>query len=179
VQKAHLSATLILFLTIALRPGVSKPRVIPPSAFPDLPAAIVQKLTARGCQIPQVQRRKRNNVIQGSFIKPWQTDWAILCTTKKVTELLLFPNGSSDQILTIASFRNGFAKWEISPMAAHDFPKEWLPKEGSLQLDHDGISSFAEFGYQEDGCLYCYSADGKVLYFDHGQWTEVSGVIVN
>jgi hypothetical protein len=157
----------------------AKPRLLPPSAFSDLPAAVVQELTGRGCQIPQLQRGKRNNVIQGAFLKAGQTDWAVLCTTKKITELIVFSNGSSDQAMTIASFSNGFAKWAISPMAAHDFPQEWLPKDGSLQLDHDGISSFAEFGYRQDGCLYCYSANGKVLYFVQGKWTEVSGVIVN
>lgn len=118
-------------------------------------------------------------MIQGSFLRPGQADWAVLCTTKKLTELLVFENGSADQVAVIASFSNGFAKWAISPMAAHDFPQEWLPRDGSLQLDHDGISSFAEFGYRQDGCLYCYSADGKVLYFDHGKWSEVNGVIVN
>jgi hypothetical protein len=103
----------------------------------------------------------------------------VLCTTKKLTELLVFENGSADQVEVIASFSNRFAKWEIRAMAARDFPKEWLPKDGSLRIDHDAISSFAEFGYRQDGCLYCYSADGKVVYFDHGKWTEVSGVIVN
>jgi hypothetical protein len=136
-------------------------------------------LQTRGCQIPQIQRRKRNNVIQGSFLKSGQTDWAVLCTTKKLTELLVFENGSADQVVVIASFSNGFTAWSISRMSAHDFPQEWLPKDGSLRLDHDGISSFAEFGYREDGCLYCYSAEGKVLYFNQGRWSEVSRVIVN
>jgi hypothetical protein len=103
----------------------------------------------------------------------------VLCATKRITELLVFENGSADRVVAIASFSHGFAKWAISPMAAHDFPKEWLPKDGSLRLDHDGISSFAEFGYREDSCLYCYSAEGKVLYFNQGRWSEVSGVIVN
>ena len=179
MRTGILGTRLILLLTLALQPGESKPRLLPPSAFPDLPLGIVQKLQERGCQIPQIQRRKRYNAIQGSFIKSGQADWAVLCTTKKVTELLVFPNGSSDQVMMIASFHNGFSKWAISPMAARDFPKEWLPKDGSSPLDHDAISSFAEFGERQDGCLYCYSADGKVLYFDQGQWSEVSGVIVN
>ena len=166
-------------MAISLRPAAAKPRFLPPSAFPELPPAVLQALQTRGCRIPQIQRRKSNNVIQGSFIKSGQTDWAVLCTTKKLTELLVFENGSADQVVVIASFSKEFAKWSISPMAARDFPQEWLPKDQSLQLDHDGIGSFAEFGYRQDGCLYCYSADGNVLYFDHGQWIKVSGVIVN
>jgi hypothetical protein len=178
VRKENLGAILIL-MAIGLCPAAAKPRLFPPSAFPELPPAVMQALQTRGCQIPQIQRRKRDNVIQGSFFKSGQTDWAVLCTTKNLTELLVFENGAADQVVVIASFSNGFVKLAISPMAAHDFPQEWLPKDGSLQLDHDGISSFAEFGYRQDGCLYCYSADGNVLYFDHGQWIKVSGVIVN
>jgi hypothetical protein len=153
--------------------------VIPPSAFPELPAAVVQKLTERGCQIPQLQRRKRHNVIHGAFLKPGQTDWAVLCTTKNLTELLVFPNGSPEQPMVIASSRHGFFKWAISPMPARDFPPEWRSKDQPLQLDHDAIGSFVEFGDPEASCFYCYSAEGKTLYFDNGKWIEISRTIVN
>ena len=155
VRKGNIGAVLILS-AISLSTAGAKPRLLPPSAFPELPPAVIQTLQARGCQIPQIQRRKRDNVIRGEFLKSGQTDWAVLCTTKKLTELLVLENGSADQVVVIASFSNGFAKWTIGPIAAHDFPKEWLLKDGSLPLDHDGISSFAEFGYRVDGCLYCY-----------------------
>jgi hypothetical protein len=118
-------------------------------------------------------------VIQGSFLKAGQTDWAVLCTTKKITELLVFEIGSADQPTTIASFRNEFSGCVVSPMAARDFPPEWLPKDKLLTLDHDAIGFVVEFGDCEAVCLYCYSAQGTTLYFNQGQWVKMSGVSVN
>ena len=81
--------------------------------------------------------------------------------------------------MVIASSRNGFSKWAISRMDARDFPADWLSKDHPLRLDHDAIGSVIEFGDRVDGCLYCYSAEGKTWYFANDQWIEVSGVIVN
>ena len=140
----------------------------------------MQTLQVRGCQIPQIQRRKRNNVIQGSFLRPGQTDWAVLCTTKKITELLVFENESADHVTVIASSPNGFYKWTISPITAQDFPDDWRSKNKKpLHIEHDSVNSYIEYGDPDAGCFYCYSAEGDVLYFDQGQWIKAADFIAN
>src|ERR1700677_2421506 len=93
---------MVLFFTAGRSLLEAKMRSLPPSAYPELPSAVVDELERRACQIPQIQRHKRSNVIQGEFIKPGQSDWAVLCTTKQDTVLLVFENGSERQPMEIA-----------------------------------------------------------------------------
>jgi hypothetical protein len=66
-----------------------------PSAFPELPRNIRQELERRWCTIPQVwEDRKPHNVIRGEFTRNGQTDWAVLCSVKRVSSILIFRNGS-------------------------------------------------------------------------------------
>jgi hypothetical protein len=66
-----------------------------PTAFPELPGTVVQELKRRGCTIPQEAfAKKPGNVIQGQFAKVGQTDWAVLCSVKGVSTILVFWNGS-------------------------------------------------------------------------------------
>src|SRR5437773_8891389 len=75
-----------------------------PAAFPELPANLVQELQRRGCTIPQETfSKKRNNVIKGEFAKPGQTDWAVLCSVKGVSTILVFWNGSEKNPASLAS----------------------------------------------------------------------------
>jgi hypothetical protein len=66
-----------------------------PTAFPELPGNVVRALQGRGCTIPQeAYTKKRHNVIRGEFAKPGQIDWAVLCSVKGVSTILVFWNGS-------------------------------------------------------------------------------------
>src|SRR5437773_4814742 len=68
-----------------------------PAAVPELPANLVQELQRRQCTIPQeAVQKKPNNVIKGEFARPGQTDWAVLCSVKSVSTILLFWNGSEN-----------------------------------------------------------------------------------
>ena len=77
---------------------------LPPSAFPDLPAAVARGLRKRNCTIPQESfaAKKRSNVIRGEFARRGQTDWAILCSVNKVSSILVFWNGSEKNPAVIA-----------------------------------------------------------------------------
>ena len=66
-----------------------------PTAFPDLPENLEAARQRRGCTIPQVPMIDgRHNVIRGEFLKPGQTDWAVLCSVGRVSSILVFWNGS-------------------------------------------------------------------------------------
>lgn len=67
-----------------------------PSAFKELPIAIVKKLEARGCTIPQVAQWPRpHNLIRGAFARNGQMDWAVLCSKEGKSNILVFWGGAA------------------------------------------------------------------------------------
>lgn len=74
-----------------------------PTAFPELPGNVSRELRRRGCTIPQeAYSKKPNNVIKGEFAKAGQTDWAVLCSTRGVSRILVFWSGSEANPAAIA-----------------------------------------------------------------------------
>ena len=69
-----------------------------PSGFPGLPASLVRRLENLGCTVPQTYEPSKvpQNVILGSFRRPGQHDWAVLCSRRGVSAILVFWNGSPD-----------------------------------------------------------------------------------
>jgi len=98
MRRTILLAALVLMLTAGVRQSSAKIRQLPPSAFPELPTNLVEELHRRECQIPHVQKRKRGNVIHGEFLKPGQADWAVLCSMKKYTSLLVLGMDRSSKL---------------------------------------------------------------------------------
>ena len=91
--------------------GRTPPDPLPPAAIRDLPVAVAQELRSRGCRVPN---KDSINIIRGEFFKPGQVDWAALCSTKKSTSLLVFPDGSTEQIAVLQTTPKAFSKWSIS-----------------------------------------------------------------
>jgi len=80
---------------------------LPPTAFPELPRKVVRELQRRGCSIPQEAfTKKPNNVIKGQFARPGELDWAVLCSIKGVSTILVFWNGSDKNLAAIAPFED-------------------------------------------------------------------------
>jgi hypothetical protein len=76
---------------------------LPPSAFPEIPRNVATELQRRGCSIPQEAFTKnRHNVIKGQFARLGQVDWAVLCSIKGVSTILVFWNGSEKNPAAIA-----------------------------------------------------------------------------
>ena len=74
-----------------------------PVAFPQLPKAIIKSLQKRGCRIPQADEiSKPHNVIRGQFANPKQNDWAILCSRKHNSSILIFWNASTVSVSELA-----------------------------------------------------------------------------
>ena len=76
---------------------------LPPAGIPQISPNVVRELQHRGCTVPQETfSNKPNNVIRGEFAKPGQTDWAVLCSVKGVSTILVFWNGSETSPAAIA-----------------------------------------------------------------------------
>ena len=69
-----------------------------PAGVKELPAEFVEKLTVRGCTIPQFDSgegaegvgAEPNNVIHGEFTRRGQEDWAVLCSNGKTSTIVIF-----------------------------------------------------------------------------------------
>jgi hypothetical protein len=75
-----------------------------PSDFPNLPPELRTELEHRGCTIPQPYNAggQKKNVITGAFTSPVQNDWAVLCSHEKLSAILVFPGGRSNQVAKLA-----------------------------------------------------------------------------
>jgi hypothetical protein len=119
-----------------------------PTAFPELPRNVVRELQSRGCTIPQPYTDRRANVIRGEFVKPGQTDWAVLCSTQGSTSLFVFWNGSATNPVELANYpdnpgridlfiRSVGRKFIMDHYRAYGGPKP-------PPIDHQGIESGGE-----------------------------------
>jgi hypothetical protein len=72
-------------------PKAGEAKTLPPSAFPELPKTIRKRLETLGCAVPQVAgEAKPQNVVHGSFARPAQTDWAVLCSRAGKSSIFIF-----------------------------------------------------------------------------------------
>lgn len=150
---------------------------LPPTAFPELPRVVVPELQRRGCTIPQTAYTKKpHNVIKAEFAKPGQTDWAVLCSVKGVSTILVFWNGSEQNPAAIAPMEDrnylqglggdqyGYSRG-ISPVEK-DFIMGHYHAYGGPKpppIDHQGIDD----AFIEKGSV--------TWYFHNGTWLKLSG----
>jgi hypothetical protein len=67
-----------------------------PKEFPTLPNHILEKLTTQGCTIPQsLENNSPHNVIHGEFGNTGQKNWAVLCSRKDTSSILIFWGGQA------------------------------------------------------------------------------------
>ncbi len=79
------------------RDAESKIQRLAPAAFKELPIDFVSELERRGCTIPQPHREAvyalPRNVLSGQFAAKGQQDWAVLCSRKGTSAILIFWGG--------------------------------------------------------------------------------------
>jgi len=150
---------------------------LPPAGFPQIPSNIVRDLQRRGCTVPQETfSNKPNNVVRGEFVKPGQTDWAVLCSVKGVSTILVYWNGSETRPAAIAALEDrnfiqgitpakvGFSRG-IAPVGK-DFIMRHYDAYGGPKpppIDHQGI---------DDAFIEKASV---TWYFEGGKWLKLTG----
>jgi hypothetical protein len=153
-------------------------RRLPPDSFPQLPVAIRSALAARGCSVPQSFTSERpHNAIAGSFARPGQQDWAVLCSHHDSSSIFVFCASADARSPTEfarapdAGFLQGIGRGRIgysrllavaSPAQIRVYAASFggpLPKV----LDHDGV---------ED--VFAGKAS-TVSYLEGGRWLALTG----
>jgi hypothetical protein len=152
---------------------------LPPSAFSMLPAPVVGELQRRGCTVPQEafsNSKKPNNVVTGHFARPAQIDWAVLCSIKGASSILVFWRGSAENPADLARAEDkgflqglggdkiGFSRG-IGPVDSSFILERYRAYGGPKPppIDHQGIDD-----------AFLGKASG-VHYFFNGKWLQLTG----
>ena len=151
-------------------------RRLAPAMFAALPRPVRVDLERRGCTIPQVWYQKTpGNVISGHFRTPTATDWAVLCSVKGVSTILVYFKGRADSVAELGSAPDknylqsvgdgkigysraiGVVDSSVIRSAYEDGGAELPP------LDHEGIDD----AFVEKASV--------VWYWYQGKWLQLSG----
>ena len=108
-----------------------------PILFPELPKGVVRKLQSMGCTIPQAKEiSARHNVIKGHFKRPKQTDWAVLCSRRGVSAIIVFWGGSANSTSQIARARDAGFLQTIDGNGTIGFSRSLLAVDKSYIVEH-------------------------------------------
>jgi hypothetical protein len=160
---------------IAGRPAPYIIRHLPASSFPELPAAIQERLTRRGCLIPQTYEAHRpENVVHASLERRGSSDWAVLCSAHGEVSLLVFLGSGEVEAAVLATVPEtsrlqmhamsdvlGF-NWAIDAATPEQIHEAQLDMHHPPpRVEHDGLADSA--------------VDGKTVYrfLKNGAWTVV------
>ncbi len=150
---------------------------LPPRTFRQLPTAIVERLEARKCLIPQYHYNKTpHNVIRGSFTGAKRNEWAALCSRRGTSSILVFSADSAKLVAEISAAKDGLYLQEdgqgrpyysrVISAVGKDYILKYYEAYGGLKpppITHHGINdAFAEKA-------------SFVRYFYRGIWLELQG----
>lgn len=145
---------------------------LPPSAFKSLPTEIRTELEKRGCRVPQLYGdRPPHNAVQGHFIGTVRLDWAVLCSRKGTSAILVFqseppakvwriaPKPDFDFLQTIGQRKIGFSRQlQVASPARIRTYFVYTAEKAPPPLSHDGIDDVFE------------DKASTVHYFARGTW---------
>jgi hypothetical protein len=153
-------------------------RHLPVSSFPQLPAAIGNLLTERGCMIPQTYEAHRpENAIHGSFEKPGSSDWAVLCSAHGTASLLVFFSSAPEKpsVLATSPETNRLQVHDLTGVLGFNWgidaatPERVREAQSGMEprpprLDHDAVAT----SVVEHRTVYHYYAKGAWSLVDTG-----------
>ena len=150
-------------------------RSLPPSAFRELPAALVANLEQRGCTIPEISRQpEKSNVIQGEFFAGGQPGWAVVCSSGGFSQVLVFRSPTDREPVQFNRIKNPDcegATWDCgfwlgiytaSPERIRYYQRSFNAPEPP-PLDHDGVD------------IAAVGKASSIRYLHNGEWLTLQG----
>lgn len=148
-----------------------------PGDFRQLPAAVRRDLDRRRCLIPQAPSKPApHNVIAGSFIATGSRDWAVLCSVKGESRVLVYRAGRAAKVdslgvkkdsLFLQLGESGVPEFsrKLDVTTAKSIADRAKGREGPKlpALDHDGI---------DDGFA---GKASTTRYYSRGRWIALPG----
>ena len=150
-------------------------RRLDPSAFPQLPTAISSYLRQRGCGVPQVFGADRpGGVIQGRFTSNTQVDWAVLCSVRRLSSILVFRGGSIARVDDLARLEDSTFLQVVGRENVVGYSRTIRVATPARIRSHSGNSTGVRVDH--DGIEDAFVGKGSTLwYWDDGRWRELPG----
>lgn len=176
-----LSAILVLLWQDQSTFAKTQIRRLPPKDFRQLPAAIVESLEARGCLIPQTWRnRTPHNVIRGSFISAQHHDWAVLCSRKGTSSILIFREDSAKLMAEIGAAKDEGFLQDVDGKGTSGYSRAISAVNQDYILEHHRRSGgpkpppINHEGHEGIDDAFVEKAS-VVRYFHRGKWLLLQG----
>ncbi len=153
-------------------------RRLPPKNFRQLPTAIVEGLEARKCLIPQIWHNKTpHNVIRGSFTGAKRDEWAVLCSRRGTSSILVFRADSAKLVAEIAAAKDEAFQQDVDGRGTLAFSRAISAVGKDYILEHYksyGGPKPPPISHQGINDAFVEKAS-VVRYFYRGKWLELQG----
>jgi hypothetical protein len=151
-------------------------RRLAPTAFPQLPAWVQRKLEERDCLIPQAwNAHAPQNVVSGAFTAAAMREWAVLCSVRGVSQILIYRAGPRNTAQLVDSLQRsqdetwvqsiGDGRWGYSrllQLVPRTRVRHWREDVDGNRIpqpvDHDALSQ-----------VFLEKA-AEAFYFTAGRW---------
>ncbi|MBC7772268.1 MAG: hypothetical protein H7210_07230 [Pyrinomonadaceae bacterium] len=154
----------------------------PPDSFPDLPKAVRDSLVNRGCQIP-TPGPHRANVITGAFTAKGAVEWAVLCSVRDTSQILIMNASTGTVVDSLKRSRdsgwiqgNGNNTWLFSRFISV-VPMSQLNVVPADTTSDDGVVYYGAFlpkPIDHDGINQAFiDKASTTFYFAQGRWIGV------
>lgn len=147
---------------------------VAPTYYLGLPSAVRDALDVRGCTVPQTWGEVwPSNAVRGHFVGASSDDWAVLCSIRGSSSILVFSRGKVVASLArspdrqhLAGILPGRAAFErhidrIAPRAIRDYCRAF--EQQCPPIRHDGIEDSPKSNVSE------------IRYFDGAKWIVLQG----
>ena len=151
-------------------------RRLKPSDFPELPDPVVAVLNTQRCTIPQPDSKGKRNVIHGTFFTADEQSWAVLCSSRGRSYILVFRDGNDRSPEKIAN-REESAYAGGTPDGPAWFQREIRPVGGEFITAH-----YRAYGGPKPPPIRHQAIDDAFLekasitwYRHNGKWLQLQG----
>ena len=149
-----------------------------PAAFPNLPAGIRSELERRGCTIPQpFTATTPANAIKGRFMSANRTDWAVLCSRRRTSAILVFRGGVGSTAVELATQADSGSLQTIDGNGKIGYSRAIAAASSRYILDHyNAFAGPKPPPLDHEGINDIFIEKGSVVwYWYRDRWLELQG----
>ena len=149
----------------------------------NLPPAVRADRERRGCTVPQpLGVKSPENVIAGAFTRKGDTDWAVLCSIQRVSTILVYRDGSVQNVDRLAVSPDA-AFLQVVDYDTHGNPIAGYSRViGSADAKHI-LGHYQDFGGPKPppmdhvGIEDSYvEKSSSIFYWYQGRWLKLTGM---
>lgn len=142
-----------------------------PDSMPEIPARVRTTLDERGCRVPQYFNGENRNAHGGSFSAKGAAEWAVMCSVRGNSQILLIASGTGAVVDSVGSWNDADAmeqndgKWDFTQsfgvVRLRSRTMDDYGKSIPQPIDHDALD------------IPIYGKASVAHYLARGEWYHV------